>query len=248
MRLSEVDNYMNREIIKISNKKIVNGCEFAGLLEVSRQAIYGRATRGALVRRPDGLFDLMNPVNQDYIRYRLEHIARLNSQTRFNGEPATVVGRKNNAVKIEIEKKIKELAQNNESVQSDVESGGVNINEPQTNASDIDRAEAERQKTLQYVEKLRIENQKNRNKLVDKRLVSNVFDKLYSIDVNGFRTLAPRVASKIAAIAGLEDAAKILSVEETINSEVFQILKHVKLTINNFLVEIKDNFDQKQCE
>lgn len=228
----------DNEKIKISNKRFINGCEFARLLGVRRQTIYARASRGGLVRRPDGKFDLASEVNQDYIKQRLERLNQINQQTRLDGEAATVVAReeaaKREAVKTEAADLVSRADTDNEFIEiAETEDGFISKNE------------AERLKTLESVQKLRIENLKNRYKLIDRQLVKTVFAKLYSIDVNGFRTLAPRISARIAAIAGLEESSKILNIEETINSEVFEILKQVKLTVNRFLLGIKDNFEME---
>ena len=52
-------------------------------------------------------------------------------------------------------------------------------------------------KLSEQIEKLRIENQQKRGALIDKKLVTNVFDRLAGIDENQFKSLAVRVGPRI---------------------------------------------------
>lgn len=202
--------------------KVVSGSEFARFLHVSRQNISEMGRNGALVRRPDGKYDLSNPVNQDYIRKHTERVKIISKQSRLNDELPTA-GERNEQKKV-LDTKTKDAALRVETLLG----------------STIDKSEAERLKTLEQIEDLRIKNQRHRGELINKQLVSKVFAQLYQIDVNGLKTLAASVSSAIAATAAIDDQTIVIEIEKIIDEEVLKILQRIQFSIKKFLFSVAE--------
>lgn len=58
----------------------------------------------------------------------------------------------------------------------------------------------EKQKLVENIDKLRIDNEKKRGSLIPKILIERVFSRLYSIDENQFKALGINVSPKISAV------------------------------------------------
>ncbi len=203
-------------------EKFVNATELAQILGVSRQAVFYAAERGTLVRRPDKRFSLQNAVNRDYIE-----AARSRKRAKADQKKMDL-----QVTQAQAEQKSKSIEQ-----QTNVSSGDV----ISLNNNQINKAEAERRKTIEQVEELKIKNWRARHQLLERNLVEKVFYQLYQIDVNRLRTLPARLSSPISAAAKIDDPAIVVRIEEIVNDEIFKVLGEVKRVFDNFLSSVRNS-------
>lgn len=210
----------------------LRGVELARQLGISRQAVDQAMRKGHLVRRPDCRYDLANPVNQDYVRAATDR--RRIKQLRESPRPGVIGERErglNQAEKLGTPEEITKILG---ALKRD---GKIKINDFQFEG--LSRPEAERLKIIEELEDKRIKNQRARQELLDRTLVSRVFQQLYQIDINGFRGLPASVAPLIAAVLQLEEQQAITKIEEIVSQEVFKVLDRVRDVLNKFLLDLK---------
>ncbi len=217
--------------MKEISKKFVNGAELGRMVGVTKQAIFLARKKGSLVQRPDNRFDVTNPVNLDYIRAARERL-RIKKQQKKLDLKADIDPRKSDQLVTDSESA--PVLPDKKSAISAKQQGRVLVF-----SNEIDRAEAERRKTIEQVEALRIKNYRDRSRLLDRKLVERVFDLLYQIDVNRFRMLPARIASPISAAAQIDDTTVMVKIEEIINTEVFKVLAEIKQIFEKFLMGLK---------
>ena len=82
-----------------------------------------------------------------------------------------------------------------------------------------------------------------RGDLIDRKIVTTVFGKIYTIEVNELKPIADKTPSKIAAIFGDEDSKKILKVNQLLSSEITKVLKHINYEVDRFLKDINKTSD-----
>jgi len=78
-----------------------------------------------------------------------------------------------------------------------------------------------------------------RRGLIERELVVKVMGRIHTIDSNEFKSFGARLTPEIASIAGLEDAEKILKIEQRIDDLVLESLQHIKRTIDDFLAGLE---------
>jgi hypothetical protein len=91
-------------------------------------------------------------------------------------------------------------------------------------------------KNLEGLLKIRVERQHKRRELIERSLVQSVFGKLYMIDSNELRVLGARLAPDVAGLLGVDDAEKVLAVEQRIDGEVLKILAHIQRVLHEALL------------
>jgi len=78
-----------------------------------------------------------------------------------------------------------------------------------------------------------------RRGLIERELVVKVMGRIHTIDSNEFKSFGARLTPEIASIAGLEDAEKILKIEQRIDDLVLESLQHIKRTVDDFLAGLE---------
>lgn len=95
-------------------------------------------------------------------------------------------------------------------------------------------------KDLQTGKRAAIEYQKARNELIDRKLVTTVLGKIYTVEVNQIKTIADKTPSKIAAIFENNDDEKMLKVSALLSDEIAKALRHIQTISEKFLLEINN--------
>jgi hypothetical protein len=93
-------------------------------------------------------------------------------------------------------------------------------------------------KTQEEIEKLRIANRQNRGKLIDKRIVKKVFDRLHTIDQNQLKTLGVTASPKISSV--YNDGNKIKA-----DRLIKELLKYGTLTTTSILNILNQGEDDR---
>jgi hypothetical protein len=91
---------------------------------------------------------------------------------------------------------------------------------------------------LESAFKTRVERETKQGLLIERRLVSTVFARLYQIDTNELRTIGAKVAPDVAAELGVEDPATQLRIEKRIDDEILKVMAHSKRLMDDFLVTV----------
>lgn len=202
---------------------------FAKAAGVSRQAVYKAIEAGSLFVRPDGKLDDQNPVNQDFInKARREG----NGKKHKDKAKTKASGSKTSG------KNIISKANTGTQGESIVDFTQIDFDNIES-LKGLKRSDVERLKIIQEVRLKELKIKQDRLELIPRIMVAKIFGKLYSIDVNQWRTLGPNLAPEIAAEAGLDDPDVILRIEKIIEGGVFDILGDVKRVFDDFLTEIK---------
>ncbi|MHA1286844.1 MAG: hypothetical protein ACTSPB_05510 [Candidatus Thorarchaeota archaeon] len=100
-----------------------------------------------------------------------------------------------------------------------------------------DKTSLDLEKSRQAVTKLQIANRKERNQLLPRHTIRNIFAQLYLIDVNELRTLGDKLATDAAAICSSDDPDCILAINQLIEKEVFRSLAHIQRIFNDYLIK-----------
>ncbi len=95
-----------------------------------------------------------------------------------------------------------------------------------------DKSELIKEKLREDIQKVKIDNDKKRGALIPLILIKRVFNKLYSIDENQFKTLGINAAPKISTIYNSSNSEKVKSILELLEKENDS---GIKKEINNIL-------------
>jgi len=112
----------------------------------------------------------------------------------------------------------------------------------------ITKTDADTWKRIEEIKKLQLARQEKRKELVPRVMVQRVFNRLYMIDVNQFRSLGDRVSPEIASLCGAAEQETILQINKIIEREIFKTLKHVQRLLDEFLKSINTNLEAEQGE
>jgi len=107
------------------------------------------------------------------------------------------------------------------------------------NLGAISKQSADRIKTIAQIQQIRVKTEEMRKELIPRFLVQKIISKLYTVDVNEFRTLGPNLSPEIAALTCIDDAETIIKIEAIVEKEVYNILKHVKRLMDDFLKSVE---------
>lgn len=88
---------------------------------------------------------------------------------------------------------------------------------------------------LETALKTRADREYKRGQLIDRALVSTVFNRLYQIDSNELKTIGAKVAPDVGAEFGVEDTETLLRIEKRIEDEILRVLAHIKQVMDDFL-------------
>lgn len=107
---------------------------------------------------------------------------------------------------------------------------------------DIDHNDFNALRSLKEREAIRekqLKNEKFRGELVNRKAVSQIFNKLWSVDSSQLIPLATKISPEICSICGVEDPEVIAKVREKIDKEVWNVLGHCKRIMSDYLSKIE---------
>jgi hypothetical protein len=102
----------------------------------------------------------------------------------------------------------------------------------------LSKAIIDKIRVLETALKIRVERQQRMGLLIERKLVSVTFGKLYQIDTNELRPIGAALSPEIAGVLGVDDPEKILQVEQIIDAKVMKVLAHIQRLMNDFLVRV----------
>lgn len=94
-------------------------------------------------------------------------------------------------------------------------------------------------KTLQQIEKLRLDNESTRLELIPREGVKHFVGQIAGAHSSILLPLGGRLAKQLASELGVTDSAAIIRVEETIQAECYQVIGMIKRKIKDYLKSIK---------
>jgi len=90
----------------------------------------------------------------------------------------------------------------------------------------------------QEIQRLKIDNDKQSGKSVDRKIITQMFSKLYSIDINEFLQLKDILVEKMAIELKVTDPELILKSHEVCERELYKTQSHIKRRIDEFLTQL----------
>ena len=112
--------------------------------------------------------------------------------------------------------------------------------------SQFSQTDLKKLQVLESAKKSALDRKTKRGDLIDRKLVTTVLGKIYTIEVNQLKPISDKSPSKIAAIFEDEDAEKILKVSQLLTADIAQALNHIQHSTNRFLDSINRNFKEQQ--
>ena len=101
-------------------------------------------------------------------------------------------------------------------------------------------------KEREAIREKQLKNREMRGELVDRKNVSFVFNKLWSIDSSQLTTLGSKLSPEIASICKVDDSKIIAKIRETIDKEIYKTLGHCKRLLTECLGKIgADNLEEE---
>jgi len=94
-------------------------------------------------------------------------------------------------------------------------------------------------KEREAIREKQLKNEKFRGELVNRKAVSQIFNKLWSVDSSQLIPLATKISPEICSICGVEDPEVIAKVREKIDKEVWNVLGHCKRIMSDYLSKIE---------
>lgn len=121
----------------------------------------------------------------------------------------------------------------------------LDFDDENINLADFSQTDIKKLKDLETARKAAQERKKSRGDLIDRKLVTTILGKIYTIEVNQIKPIADKSSSKIAAIFKDEDPEKILKVSQVLSSDISQALNHIKHSVERFLNHINKHSGEK---
>ena len=204
-----------------------NQTDFAKKLRVTRQAVHKAITSGVLVLHGKGrtsYIDMDCPKTKAYIKSASTNRHRPKS-TKPRGKPAPVLPK------------------------ADRKKSGPEEPDDDNGADEYRlKSKADHLKRLQEIEKLSLANKARRKELIERDMVQDFIDELFTIHNGQLKTLGLRASADVAAIFNIEDDDKIREACDKIDTEMFAVLKQIKRLSNKYLRKIKGKIiDDKQA-
>jgi hypothetical protein len=197
----------------MSNHSLIKVIEFAKLAGVGKTAVY-KARDTEKITITNGLIDLTNPKTLEYLQ-AAKRRKELEREARENAIATT-------------EDAIKFLPSEAR------EASGENGNRIPSEKSKLETARIEKQNR-----ELDLKYAKERNELLSRDSVAQVFNKLYSIQVSKLHGFSHAVTPDLAVIFESTDNEKMIQTTELINNAMFSVLEEIKKTMDGYLESIK---------
>lgn len=103
----------------------------------------------------------------------------------------------------------------------------------------MSRQDLEKRKLLRQSERLELQNQAARRRLIDRLLVEQFFRTLHGIDTSMWQSLPARAVGEIATAAKITDPAILMAIEKLLDDHVFDTLQLVGKKTDSFLRSLK---------
>jgi hypothetical protein len=192
------------------DSQLIKVIEFAKLAGVGKTAVYkARDTKKIEVKR--GLIDLAAPKTLAYLQ-----AAKLRKQLQVEAE--------NHAIEAQ-EEAVKFLP-------SEFREANGNGRVP-SEKSKLETARLEKQNR-----ELDLKYAKERNELLSRDSVHQVFTKLYSIQVTKLHGFSYTVTPDLAVVFETTDNTKMMAATELIDRAMFAVLEEIKKTMNDYLESV----------
>ena len=101
----------------------------------------------------------------------------------------------------------------------------------------LSKTEVDKIKSYEQIKQIRTKTQRERKELIERKLIRVVFGKLYEIHQNEFLTVKSKVIPDLAGIFGNTNSEKMIEAEKRLDSELWDVLKHVKYNLDKFLIQ-----------
>ena len=121
----------------------------------------------------------------------------------------------------------------------------IDLDDEDIDISSFSQNDIKKVKDLETARKNAQDRKKSRGDLIDRKLVTTILGKIYTIEVNQIKPIADKSPSRIAAIFEDEDPEKILKVSQILSSDISDALNHIKHNVERFLNQINKNSKEK---
>lgn len=197
--------------MKANGSQKVKVIDFVVIAGVNRQNIYKAGKRGT-INIKKGLIDLTDSKTINYIQAQ-----QIKKKAIAEAEASTVEAQEE-AVKY-LPEEVKSTALKNKvpSEKSKLEQARI--------------SKQNRELDLKYA--------KERNELLSRESVAQVFSKLYSIQTSKLHGFSHTVTPDLAVIFESTDNEKMIQTTELINNAMFVVLEEIKKAMNNYLESVK---------
>ena len=122
----------------------------------------------------------------------------------------------------------------------------IDLDDEDIDISSFSQNDIKKVKDLETARKNAQDRKKSRGDLIDRKLVTTILGKIYTIEVNQIKPIADKSPSRIAAIFEDEDPEKILKVSQILSSDISDALNHIKHNVERFLNQINKNSKEKR--
>ena len=214
---------------------IMSQSKLAELLGISQPSISSAIKRGKLISGKKGI-DTKNLFNQQYIQ-----AAEIRADRKRNKH-----GKKGSSddQKRQDETKFKETTQlQNEYTEHLTPSGSVQQidldNIDNLDIINIAKVDIDKLKIIEQTKIYRLKALKERGKLIDANHIKTVFGKIISIEENELKTIPNSITTQLIGYFGSDDPKVSNEVRKKLEKEIFKVLRRIKETVNDFLVENK---------
>jgi len=214
---------------------LVTITQLASHIGISKQAVHKAMKTGKIFYK-DTENKLIDMDDKDIQKY-------INSRNKKNSEVQKNISKEKAAVEI------KEKVQIQEQIQKQYEADPTSFDAGTSRVTEdarirmpvlkfMDKTDLEKQKIIEDILKLQINNDKKRAELIDRDFVKGMFLKLYNIDVNEFLQLGASLSAKISTIFEIDDPEKLALINKSINKELYRTQEHIKKELDKFLDEM----------
>ena len=115
---------------------------------------------------------------------------------------------------------------------------GERVKAPLKGLAAIPKAELDKWHKYEQALKVQADREYTRGELIERKLVQQIFSKIYSIDKSEFCTMGAKLSPDIAAIMEVNDPAIVLRITERIDRETYKVLSHIQRLVNDYLESI----------
>lgn len=193
---------------------------------VSRQAI-GDAVKHGLLALVDGKIDLDAQATQDYLSYEPRQFALGGRSVEKIIAPPPKIEKPVKVVKskrVEPERKPRTLAPRTR------DDGGE---------LGVLRGDLDKEKIQEQIIQLRIKNDQQRHRLIDRSLIERLLGRMSAIDNAQFLQYGDKLAPEIAGICKVTDPAVEAKIRERLQAEAYDTLAHIQRLIDEFLAAVQ---------
>lgn len=224
------------------SENIFTGRALARSYNISEGAIRNAHKRGELVRIKLGVhagkYDISKKINKEGLANILRNTQSGDKRPRTNKiKEKTKPKTKKKQTQPKIKKEEESILDIGTIDEQSVFDESFDLNHTRLdNTSDLSNLRILKEREI--IRGKQLANEELRGKLIDKKVVANIFNKLWSIDTSQLVPLATKIAPELASICGVEDQEKITKIREKLDKEIWRILGSCKRLMNEHLSKI----------